>query len=406
MDGPEERRPRSGGGVTRSPAQRQLRPGGDGTALDRLEDALAAVLPGGPGDYALPGAPDRGTSVSKTSDPEAARDFVAMVDGQLGSVFMSCIAPRCADLLAPSQPSARPWFAAPATHTIRSARSLGHFGLGAVAVAPESAQPYAIDLAAWITIGRAAALVLDDAVDHSLERMGAPSAVATYGSWRCGLAFGHAVAAVMRFAAGPGPGSVRDRASRTALLAQLTVQAIATQTPGPPPTLRRALRRSRYHYAHLWWIFLAADPSPGRLDPSVVKDMVGHFSTASKILNDLRDYYGRGTKPRLEDFSARKVTIPVTMLLSRPIAPEHRALVVGHFRATRSTLEPDAMLGLLEHYAVRTAATSLALGELRAAWELAQAPAGLPPTAIRFMEVMILYMWAQAVADAHVATQR
>lgn len=331
------------------------------------------------------------------TEHQAAASYIEAVDDLFLEVHRSYIDPRITMLLGGSR--MRRWLTAPVRHVIESGRHMKFFGVGAMASVSDGALTTR-DIAAWSTITRGVGLALDDLVDGSEERMGRPSANAHYGKIRCWTAILTTTAMFIYAMVLMGPSGTRLRRTR------LTVEMIAgarTQAPHCEGTLAGQVRKSRYYFETVWWALLSAHKPSGRTAERTLKDLVRHYSLGEKILNDLRDYYGRGSKTQYGDFNARKATFPTLALLECAISDEERHALNGHFSSDHTTLCPAEVVAMMERYGVRESLVSMAVQEMQSAQPSTLRSLGFPSTICDYLEVLIAYSWCQAVVDADLA---
>lgn len=374
-----------------------------------LNEALAASRARDLGEYDLPlDVNDRSGPASRSTDPAISHDFFERVKGLLKPVYDRHLDPRIGVLMCGSPTrwcAARTWLSEPVLSVCHSDMV---FGLASVSVMHESKCPdFALDVAAWATITRAAGLILDDVVDRSETRANKPSAYQQFGSGRC-LASVAFVCLLFAWAMLTSPGTTRDKTRRVTLSVAMLARGGSTQSPWIRSSgLESRLDKARRYYATVWWALLVPLDGSSKVDDRAIKQLLDRFSVGAKLLNDLRDYYGRGGKPTFEDLHARKETFPIFFLeRAATLSNRDRERVAAHYVTKDETLSPSEIIDIFERYTIRAEVTSLALNELRLSRDLLNDCTGLPALARQYLNVLILCRWASAVRDGDLCRPR
>jgi hypothetical protein len=357
----------------------------DSDARTRLIHALEAVAEG---INQLCGADQPFQSTARflgNTDPSAAKRLIEVADRELTAFYQGEVLPTVLSLVGDGE-QRRPihsWIMKPVKHVLGSGVQLTFFGLFAIAVSDGEDRAL---VAAWATVVRATGLVLNDVAGKSAERQSRKSAYAIYGAVRCVFAATYTAASLMCFVC-LGSVGLTTRLRRIWLTLDMGF-GMRVLAPWWGRSIPSQLRRAKLYFSNIWWAMFAGLESQKELDIAAVKEIIGHYSLAVKLLNDLRDYYGHGSKSAFEDLQAHRITLPVLFLFTE------------YFFEGRGTLEPSSILALFSSYEIGNMVASTALHELRAAADLASGSGRLPEPAKTLFLTIIQYAWAQTVAYA------
>jgi geranylgeranyl pyrophosphate synthase len=260
----------------------------------------------------------------------------------------------------------RHWLFEPLLYTLSHRRNFFRTGM-LRETARMSRQPGSFaELAACIEIAWTCALILDDIQDASKERDGEPAAHVRYGVTRCLAAIMAALPLVFARLTLVPSGVVAKARLATLSISLLWKCTRAQIRCSPPSSLIDYRSQARDLNVTLHWALLAplhGDASTATLH--LLRTYADHSAVAGKMHNDLADYWGGSSERegRFEDFSHRKVSLPVLLLLDMDLDPALRRDVAAYFHGD-NTISLDHLLQLFNDYAVLRTALSLIGAEL------------------------------------------